>query len=349
MTSEQSEPNELVIREQGSALRITLNRPHALNALSFAMVQQLREVLSRSDSAGYSCIILDGTGERGFCGGGDVKQLSQMADSDARQFLSVEYEADLLSHTVQTPVVSIMSGITMGGGIGIGGHVRHRVVTETSRLAMPEARIGLTPDVGGSLLLARAPGHLGEYLATSGSSMTAGDALALGFADAYVAQSEVLNLVHALCGGTTPEDALTDYASAAPQSVLLEQQGWVDECFSRESVVDAMEALREHPEPGAREAWRVLSGNSPIAVATSFWSVRRARQNPDLPTVLKRELHAMSTLMGTFDGREGVRALLIDKDMAPRWKHERVSDVTVAQLEEVLGAEVRPLLTKNRV
>lgn len=340
---------ELLIREVGPILRITLNRPSALNALSFAMVSELKSVLSSIDDRGYTAIVLDGAGDRGFCGGGDVKALHAMSDEHAAEFLSVEYDADLTISQLRTPVISVLSGITMGGGIGIGGHVRHRVVTETSRLAMPEARIGLAPDVGGSLLLARAPGYLGEYLGTTAQSMSAGDAIALGFADLFVHTSVVPSLLAMLEAGQDPEVALRHVSSAAPSSQLINERAWIDSCFGQDSVLDALNALEASAEPAAREALAQLRANSAISVAVSFWAVRMARADQDLATVLERDRRVMSRLMNQFDGREGIRALLVDKDLSPRWNPERIEDVTAEQLAMVLGQEVTGYLKGSRV
>lgn len=348
VTESETEP-EILVRERGSLLHVTLNRPRALNALTVAMVTQLRDLLSAVDAKGYSAVLIDGAGERGLCGGGDVKQLSASTPAGAHDFLATEYQADLLTSTLRTPVVSFMTGITMGGGIGISGHARLRVVSEDSRLAMPETRIGLSPDVGGNALLARAPGRLGEYLATTAESMTAGDALACGFADAFVPREQLAALTEALVGGADPFEAVSQFAEPAPESELLRHRDWIDECFNRDSILDVMDALDAHPSESAQETADLLRTLSPVAVVTSFWAVRLAKRGDALAQVFERDLRAMTTLLEHFDGREGIRARIIDKDNEPVWNPARIEDVTVAQLEQILGAEVLELLVKNQV
>lgn len=340
---------ELLVRELGYVLHLTLNRPRALNALTFEMVTELRELLSTVDAKGYSAVLIDGAGERGLCGGGDVKQLSASSSEGARDFLATEYEADLLTSTLRTPVVSFMTGITMGGGIGISGHAALRVVTESSRLAMPETRIGLSPDVGGNFLLARAPGRLGEYLATTAESMTAADALACGFADAFVPSDQLAGLVEALTAGADPFETVSRFTVEAPESQLLQQRVWIDECFGKDSILEVMDALEQHPVEAARDTAALLRTLSPVSVATSFWAVRLAKRGDTLAQIFERDLRTMTTLLEHFDGREGIRAQIIDKDKNPHWNPARLEDVTVAQLEQILGAEVLELLTKNQV
>lgn len=340
---------EVVVREQGSALRITLNRPRAINAISQGMALTLRDVLSTADTRDFSCVIIDGAGDRGLCAGGDIKALFAASRDEARQFLGVEYEADLLTSTLHTPVVAFMTGITMGGGIGISGHAPIRVVTETSILAMPETKAGMAPDVGVNYILAQAPGFIGEYLATTSSSFTAGDAIALGFADFFVTESKLDDLKAALTSAKDPHETVAAFAGQAPDSQLLAQRDWIDECFSADSLSEVLDRLSSRPILAAQETAAQLRQLSPIAVAAAFWAVRLARQDNDLVRSFERDLRIMTTLLDEFGGREGIRALIIDKDHAPDWPISALKDVTVAQLERILGAEVLPLLTQNRV
>ena len=337
------------MREQGSALRITLNRVRAINAISQGMAHTLRDVLSTVDARDFSCVIIDGAGDRGLCAGGDIKALFAATRDEALEFLRVEYEADLLTSTLQTPVVAFMTGITMGGGIGISGHAPIRVVTETSILAMPETKAGMAPDVGVNYILAQAPGFIGEYLATTSSSFSAGDAIALGFADFFVTESKLDELKTALASAKDPVATVADFAGEAPDSRLLAERAWIDECFSADSLSEVLDRLSSHPALAAQETASQLSGLSPIAIAAAFWAVRLARQENNLVRAFERDLHIMTTLLDEFGGREGIRALIIDKDHAPDWPIKAFEDVTVAQLERILGAEVLPLLTQNRV
>lgn len=186
----------LLTRKYGAVTRLTLNRPRAINALNRKLLVQLREALQTALTDGTRLVWLDGAGERGFCGGGDIKEISASKDP---AWFRTEYSVDALLAEYPLPVIGLQHGITMGGGIGLTGHLRYRIVTETSRLAMPEVKIGIMPDVGGNLLLARAPGRLGEYLAVTGAEMGAKDALELGFSDYFVASERIPLLFAALC------------------------------------------------------------------------------------------------------------------------------------------------------
>ncbi|WP_017793772.1 enoyl-CoA hydratase/isomerase family protein [Leucobacter salsicius] len=207
----------VVVRREGAITRITLNRPRALNALTRDMFAMVGEAVAAAQTDGSQAILLDGAGDRGFCGGGDIKQLS---GEQGPEILALEYRVDHAVATSQIPVVGFMDGITMGGGIGLTGHAHHRVVTERSRLAMPEARIGIAPDVGGHRLLARAPHRLGEYLAMTSAEMGPLDAIALNFADVLVPSRELDALREALAAGEDPEAAIARFADPnAPDQV----------------------------------------------------------------------------------------------------------------------------------
>lgn len=340
---------ELCVQPEGSLLRITLNRPAAINALSFDMVAQLRRVLTGIDSKSYSAILIDGAGDRGFCGGGDVKQLRSSDDDGARAFLATEYDADLLINETRTPIVTVMTGVTMGGGIGLGAHASHRIVTETSRLAMPETRIGLAPDVGANALFAETPLGVGEYFACTARSFTGAQAISLGFADYLVPHERLSEIRSVLAAGEAADQALASFVPTTSVEPFVPEGPWVEECFGVDSVVEAIQCLERHESEAARDAAEEIRSFSPLAVAVSFWAVRLARRGATLEQVLHRDLRAMTTLLRDGDAREGIRALLIDKELAPRWGHSRIEDVTVAQLQHVLGAEVLELLSQNRV
>jgi enoyl-CoA hydratase len=353
MTSANATPEpELIVREVGSVLHVTLNRARAVNALSPEMMTGLARLFETVDNHDYAAVLLDGAGDRGFCGGGDVKQVRLATPEHARSFLTDEYRADLLTNIIQTPVVGFMTGITMGGGIGLTGHAPFRIVSENSVLAMPETRIGLSPDVGGDVLLAQAPGRFGEYLATTSATMTAGDALALGFADVFVPENHLPELKEALTRlrvGESPATIIDRFVAEPPPAPLLEQQSWIDECFGTDSLIETVQLLEAHSAPEAREAAELLRQVSPISAVVSFWAVRLARLGDDLATVLERDLRVLMALLDRYDAKEGIRALLVDKDQQPSWNPARIEDVTVAQLVDVLGAEVLELVTENRV
>ncbi len=190
-----SQDSDVLIRREGRAGRITMNRPKALNALTYPMVGEIeRALLAWQADQAVDLVILDGAGERGLCAGGDVRSLYDARTEGsgfARTFWRDEYRLNTLIHRYKKPFVPIMDGIVMGGGIGLSGHASHRIVTEKSMLAMPETTIGLIPDVGGTWLLSRAPGATGPYLGLMGHRMNAADALYAGFADTMVATAKL--------------------------------------------------------------------------------------------------------------------------------------------------------------
>lgn len=230
-------PSEPLVlsRREGSLTRITLNRPRALNALTTDMAVTVRDALSVAQTDGSTAVLLDGAGDRGFCGGGDVKAMVAGGTAGAHAFLWDEYRTDAAIHASKVPVVGIMHGITMGGGIGLTGHAAVRVVTELSRLAMPETRIGIVPDVGSNVMLAHATGRLGDMLAAASTNFTAGDAIALGFADFYVHSSRLDELAQRLSTGEDPRTATAALAEEPPASELLATAGWFEQL-----AIDAM-------------------------------------------------------------------------------------------------------------
>lgn len=349
------EPSVLV-RHDGPLLRITLNRPRAINALDREMAEVVDRAVAEADPAQCSAILLDGAGERGFCGGGDVKAMAAGGPEDAVEFLRREYRADHRVATSPVPVVGVMDGITMGGGIGLTGHAAVRIVTERSRLAMPETRIGIVPDVGGHLLLARAPGRLGELLAATSGSMTAGDAIALGFADLFVRSERLPALAEALATGREPRAAAEELAEAAPDSPAMADRAWFDPIAEEalgephapafedpvgaaQRLVVAVEAVASAPDAPDR-AKRVaasLREVCPTSVAVTLAQIDRTRREGlALAEVLADDLRVLGGLVARPDFAEGVRAQLIDKDGAPRWRPGRVEDLDPEEIRRLL-------------
>ena len=235
---------------------VTLDRPQALNALSYEMIRELTDVfeLWRDDSE-VGVVVLDGAGERGFSAGGDIRELYEYATNgnagEAREFFRAEYRLDAMIARYPKPVVAIMDGITMGGGIGLAGHAAIRVVTERSRVAMPETRIGFTPDVGGSWLLARAPGELGVHLALNSRTMDAADALHAGFADSFVPSERLPHLLQALAERAdpgSPAEIVMLFDETPGPSALALARDWVDACYSAPTVAEIITRLRAFAE-----------------------------------------------------------------------------------------------------
>ncbi|WP_051138789.1 enoyl-CoA hydratase/isomerase family protein [Agromyces italicus] len=314
---------------------VTLDRPQALNALSYDMIRALAEVFEawRHDSE-VALVVLDGAGERGFCAGGDIRELHRYAVNDdhaeAREFFRAEYRLDAAIARYPKPVVAIMDGITMGGGIGLAGHASVRIVTERSRIAMPETRIGFTPDVGGSWLLAKAPGELGVHLALNSRTMDAADALHAGFADAFVPSERIPHVLQALAERAdpgSPAEIVMLFDETPGPSALALSRDWVDACYSAHTVTEIISRLRAHAHPGAAEAADELEALSPTALTVTLESVRRARTLPNLEAALEQEFRAVTWFIEQHDLREGIRAQVIDKDRSPRWDPPELGEV----------------------
>ena len=331
---------ELLVRTEGRAGRITLNRPKALNALTYDQAIAIEKTIDAwADDPAIQVVIIDGTGERAMCAGGDVLTLYAHRDDGgayAAQFWRDEYRLNAKIGRYPKPFVAVMDGIVMGGGIGLSGHASHRIVTERSMLAMPETGIGLVPDVGGMWLLAHAPGHLGEYLGLLGERMGAADAIYAGFADTFVDIADLDALVAGLCDpqGDPVGVLVATYAAAPAPGVHAGRQAEIDAVFSLDTVEAIARRLEEQETDWARDALKVLSQRSPLALKLTLAAVRQARGFRSLEEALNLEFRLTSRLFVHGEFPEGIRALLVDKDKSPKWNPstlESVSDDMVAQ------------------
>ncbi|WP_419818043.1 3-hydroxyisobutyryl-CoA hydrolase [Glaciibacter flavus] len=306
---------------------ITLNRPRAINALTYGMITLITETLQewRSHSE-VSLVVLDGAGDRGLCAGGDIRALWENSSAgrniDSRVFFRDEYRLNALIARYPKPVVALMTGITMGGGIGVAGHASIRVVTDSSRLAMPETRVGFAPDVGGTWLLGRAPGRLGEYLGLNAVTMSAADAIEAGFADYLVDDERMPHLRQALAERAdpgSPAEVVLLFDETPPVSRLAADRAWIDACYSADTVPEIMERLRGRGEEQAHAAADELAALSPTALAVTLAGVRAARASGSLEAALELEYRTSAWLIEQPDLREGIRAQVIDKDRSPQW------------------------------
>lgn len=339
VTATSLEPSVLIHR-QGGLGRLTLNRPRAINALDLQMVRALFTTLTEwIDDPDVSTVLIDGSGERGLCAGGDVRAIREAIidgrPDDALGFFREEYALNALIAEYPKPIVAIADGVTMGGGIGLAGHAAIRIVTERSRLAMPETRIGFTPDVGGSWLLANAPGRLGEYLGLTGAVMDASDAITAGFADRFVPAERLESLVEALqhrADPGTPYELVLLFDETPEAGPLAQARTWIDDAFSRDTVGEIIARLRELG-PQAVQTADVLGELSPTSLAVTLAGVRAARERANLREVLAQEFDLAAFLGTRNDIVEGIRAQLVDKDRNPQW-----SPATIAELDADLGA-----------
>jgi enoyl-CoA hydratase len=334
--------SELIVRREGRAGRITLNRPAALNALTLAMVRGIRDALTAwSDDPAVALVLLDGAGERGLCAGGDVRWLYEQRSEGsgaARTFWAEEYRLNAFIASYPKPFVAIQDGIVMGGGIGLSAHASHRVVTERSRLAMPETTIGLIPDVGGTWLLSRAPGETGTYLGLTGAHMGASDAIYAGFAGLFVRSDRLSDLTAALVSEPVSVNAIVErYASEPPQSPLAKRRREIDRCFAGDDMAAIMAALARQGEEWSTRALADLEGKSPRALVATLAALRHVRSLSCLEEALDVEYRLCVRLYEDGEFPEGIRALIVDKDRKPRWRPVSLEDVERAGVAAYLA------------
>ena len=317
-----AENEDVLVNVENGVGVVTLNRPKAINSLNHAMVTALAEALAAwENDDDIRAVLLTGAGERGLCAGGDVVALyhSALADgSAARSFFADEYRLNAHIGRYAKPYVALMDGIVMGGGVGVGAHGNIRVVTEKTKLGMPEVGIGFIPDVGGTYLLSRAPGQLGIHAALTGAPFSGADAIALGFADHFVPQAD-LAAFQDMVISDGPDAALAAYATAPPASDLVAQQHWIDGCYDADSVAEILSNLRGHRAEPAQAAAELIATRSPIALSVTLDAVRRAAKLATLEDALRQEFRVSAASLKSHDFVEGIRAQLVDKDRNPQW------------------------------
>ncbi|WP_225830516.1 enoyl-CoA hydratase/isomerase family protein [Streptomyces sp. NK08204] len=321
----------------GRAAHITLNRPKAINALNHDMVRRIDEALTAWEhNPSVETVVVSGAGERGLCAGGDIRAIHDDArDGDgsaSAAFWRDEYHLNARIARYPKPYVALMDGIVMGGGVGISAHGSVRIVTERSRIAMPETGIGFVPDVGGTHLLALTPGELGTHLALTGAQIGAGDALLCGLADHYVPSAALGAFVEDLADMPV-RDALVRHAQPPPPGQLAEWQDWIDACYAAGTVEEIVRRLLDHGCPDAKETAETLFSKSPTALKVTLAAQRRARHLGTLERVLDQEYRVSCAALSTPDLVEGIRAQVIDKDRNPRWSPATLAEVTDAHVE----------------
>ncbi len=338
--------DEVLIRREGRAGRITMNRPTALNALTYPMVGRIWDVLLEwRDDPAIEFVLLDGAGDRGLCAGGDVRSLYDARTEGsklARAFWREEYALNALIGRYPKPYVAVMDGIVMGGGIGLSAHGDHRIVTERSRLAMPETGIGLIPDVGGTWLLSHAPERrgiareTGTYLALTGRQFNGTDALDLGFANVLIMSERVPGTLREMIEDGHPDGAMIANNSSideGPQSTLYDLAAGIDAAFSFDRVEDIAATLEGMPGDWAAQTLAELRTKSPLALKVTLAALRRARSYASLEECLNMEYRLTVRLYEHGEFLEGVRALIVDKDKAPKWNPPRLESVTPAMVD----------------
>jgi enoyl-CoA hydratase len=346
--------SEVIAAIENGVGRLTLNRPAALHALNTAMCEILIEALLgwREDPA-VEAVLIDHSGERGFCAGGDIRMLAESGAGDgvaARRFFFVEYQLNALLFAYPKPVITVMDGVTMGGGVGLAMPSTYRVATDRTNFAMPETGIGLFPDVGGGWHLPRLPGETGMWLALTGARLRGADCLALGIATHFVESGQVSALKTALTNPAHPriKEALALFVSDSGPAPIAAQRADVDRLFAHDSVEAIFAALASDPSAWAGAQLETLNTKSPQTLKVAFRQLREGAKMTSFADEMAVEYRIGARVVQRHDFIEGVRAVIVDKDNAPRWDPATVEAVTPAMLDAIFAPlprdeEWRPL------
>ena len=333
-------PSEVLAERDGRVGRLRLNRPRQLHALNTAMCEAMLATLAAwRDDPGVEAVLLDHAEGRGFCAGGDIRMLADSGAADgvaARAFFHTEYRLNHRLFTYAKPTVAFMDGVTMGGGVGLSLPCRFRVATENTRFAMPETGIGLFPDVGGGWYLSRLPGRMGQYLALTGHRLDGAECLALGLATHYVPGDRLDHVKR--CIAVRPPEAqaiIADFATSTSRANILDQRDAIARLFASDELEEVFAALEADGSDFARETLATLRTKSPQTLKVSLKLLRDGATMATFEDEMRQEYAVGSRVVQRHDFLEGVRAVIVDKDNAPRWDPatpEGVSDHLIDQI-----------------
>ncbi len=354
-----SQTDEIILDRIGSAAIIRLNRPKALNSLNLAMVRVMKDAMERfAGDPEISCVILKGEGDRGLCAGGDIRVIHEAGkskDPEVTRFWREEFPVNYMISRYEKPYVALMDGIVMGGGVGIASHGKHRIVTERTRLAMPETGIGYVPDVGATWLLPRAPGEIGTWMGLTGEIIGAADAIYANMADVNVPSDRLGALTEALGelkGGASDEQvrAVIDRFAVLPgDGQFAAHREVIDRTFGFDTVEEIVAALAKEEGEFAAKTLEIISKRSPTSLKLALKMLRLGRQSSSLVECLEREFTAGSEILRNHDFYEGVRAAIIDKDRNPQWRPARLEEVRDADLAPYLAVKHPVLFPDHRL
>lgn len=346
--------DEIRFTVEGGLATIELTRPKALNALTLGMIRAMHPALEAwEDDDAVKAVLIKGEGEKAFCAGGDVRAVYRSIVDDmggkgpselSRTFFLEEYRLNHTIHAYSKPYVALLDGVTMGGGVGLSVHGSHRIATERMMFAMPETAIGLFPDVGGGWFLPRLPGEVGTYLALTGARLDAAGAVALGIATHFVPSMRLEGLEAALAttiasagdGRAAINDVLDRFAENPGEDPLAGHRDLIDRCFAAASIEDILEALDREAAEGsgfAGETAATLRHKCPTSLKISLEQLRRGRSMSSLADVLAMEYRLSQHCMAGTEFFEGIRAVLVDKDHAPKWRPDSIEGVSAALVE----------------
>ncbi len=339
----------VLLETRGRVGLITLNSPKTLNALSFEMVRIIQpQLLAWAEDDRIDAVAIRGAGEKAFCAGGDIRDLYEGRGTDfGPTYYAAEYAQNVTIHTYPKPYVALMDGITMGGGVGVSIHGSHRVVSERTMFAMPETGIGLFPDVGASWFLTCCPGEIGMYLGLTGYRMRAADCLYAGIADYHVESARNDDLMAAIAGldaldRDSINSVLKDHAGDAGDAPLAEHRDAIDRCFSGDSVEDILARLEAEESDWANAQIETLGEKSPMSLKVTHRQLRAGSGIDSFADIMRMEYRLAARFFRGDDLFEGIRAVVIDKDGAPKWQPDSlaaVSDSEVAAYFEPVPGE----------
>jgi enoyl-CoA hydratase len=333
---------DVLTQRDGKVARIRLNRPKAIHALTTAMCAEILAALEawRID-LDVEAILIDHAEGRGFCAGGDIRMLAESGAKDgaeAREFFHTEYRMNHRLFTYAKPITAFMDGITMGGGVGLSQPARYRVATENTRLAMPETGIGLFPDVGGGWYLSRLPGRTGQYLALTGHRLDGAECLALGLASHYLPSTALDEAKTRIAADPQQIDAiLTDLATPAPDARILAHRDAIDRLFASDRLEDIVAALEVDPGDWAQQQLATLRTKSPQTMKVSLRLLEEGAMMPTFEDEMRQEYAVGAHVVQRHDFLEGVRAVIVDKDNAPRWDPPTPEDVTDHVIDQIFA------------
>lgn len=335
---------DVLTRIEGHAGIISLNRPSALHALTLDMVHAMTDILVKwRTSKKVKCVIIDHAEGRGFCAGGDIAFLRNSALNDAgksgRQFFHDEYQLNHLLFTYPKPVVAFMDGITMGGGVGISQPARFRVATENTRFAMPETGIGLFPDVGGGWYLSRLEGRVGQFLALTGARIAGPGCLALGLASHYVPGEALAEAKARIAVEDVDriDGILGTLAVTPPPSKIVETLFQINRHFASDRFEDILSSLDADDSDWAMREAATLRSKSPQTCKVALRQLAESAKLQDFADNMAMEYRIASRVLTRPDFAEGVRAVIVDKDNAPKWDPAQPEDVTDALLDTIFA------------
>jgi enoyl-CoA hydratase len=334
---------DILFEHRGAAGLVILNRSHALNAVSHAMVRALAQKLAEWETdPSIARVIVTANGGRAFSAGGDLRALYDLGRArryeEALEFFRAEYALNARIKYYRKPYVALIDGIVMGGGVGISVHGSHRVAGDRFGFAMPEVSIGFFPDIGATWFLPRLPGELGTYCALTGERLNAADGAAAGVATHRVASGRFPELIEALCSAVSVDALLGAFAEPAGRGPVVARQAAVDRLFHRDRVEDVLTALDGEAAGNgidaafALAAAALIRAKSPTSLKIALAQMRRGSAL-DFTECMRTEFRIVSRVMHGHDFYEGIRAVIIDKDQAPRWQPPALEAVSAAEVE----------------